>query len=507
MNFIADGLVGLVSGVASAIVLAWYGWWQAIVLVLAWSATHWLLRESAVWRDRRTPEVQRAQRHADYSYRLAVDPPAAKEVRLFGLADWVIDRFTAQRRRLYDLQYEATRLRERSVAGCVVIVVAANVRRVLVARPIAPPTAASTWPAAIVALQAAIGVSAIAFGGLNWALDGAAAPVAAVGPPRGGDGRRPARSTDRRPAPAPPAGAGPELRFRDVSFGYPGGPLVLDGFDLDDPGRLVAGHRRPERRRQDDAGQAAVPPVRPASPAPIEVDGIDLRQLDLDDVAAAASPPCSRTSCASSCRCATTWRRAAARRRRRSLAALDAAGAGDLADARHDPGQGLPGRHRPVGGQWQRVALARALCAVRGGAGVVLLDEPTAQLDVRGEAEIFERILDATRGLHDDPHLPPLLDGAPRRPHLRARARRRRRARHARRADGRAAAATARCSTSRHRGSSSSTSTARRSSMSRSTEPAPRRPAAAPCRRCGARSASATAPSRACCWRRSARRC
>src|SRR3989441_11145174 len=49
------------------------------------------------------------------------------------------------------------------------------------------------------------------------------------------------------------------------------------------------------------------------------------------------------------------------------------------------------------GGQWQRVALARALCAVEMGAGVVLLDEPTAQLDVRGEAEIFERILTATR--------------------------------------------------------------------------------------------------------------
>ena len=49
------------------------------------------------------------------------------------------------------------------------------------------------------------------------------------------------------------------------------------------------------------------------------------------------------------------------------------------------------------GGQWQRIALARALCAVRLGAGVVLLDEPTAQLDVRGEAEIFDRILAATR--------------------------------------------------------------------------------------------------------------
>ena len=32
------------------------------------------------------------------------------------------------------------------------------------------------------------------------------------------------------------------------------------------------------------------------------------------------------------------------------------------------------------------------------GAGVVILDEPTAQLDVRGEAEIFDRLLEATRG-------------------------------------------------------------------------------------------------------------
>jgi ABC-type multidrug transport system fused ATPase/permease subunit len=33
------------------------------------------------------------------------------------------------------------------------------------------------------------------------------------------------------------------------------------------------------------------------------------------------------------------------------------------------------------------------------GAGLVLLDEPTAQLDVRGEAEIFRRILAATRSV------------------------------------------------------------------------------------------------------------
>jgi ABC-type multidrug transport system fused ATPase/permease subunit len=59
--------------------------------------------------------------------------------------------------------------------------------------------------------------------------------------------------------------------------------------------------------------------------------------------------------------------------------------------------RGYPGGTDLSGGQWQRIALARALCAVGQGAGAVLLDEPTAQLDVRGEAEIFDRILAATR--------------------------------------------------------------------------------------------------------------
>jgi ATP-binding cassette, subfamily B, bacterial len=51
------------------------------------------------------------------------------------------------------------------------------------------------------------------------------------------------------------------------------------------------------------------------------------------------------------------------------------------------------------GGQWQKIALARALAAVEGGAGVLILDEPTANLDVRAEAELFERFLELTRGL------------------------------------------------------------------------------------------------------------
>ena len=68
-----------------------------------------------MWKDRNTSEVREAQRHADYAYRLAVDAPAAKELRLFGLSEWIVDRFTTRRRKLLDLQYHATPLRERSL--------------------------------------------------------------------------------------------------------------------------------------------------------------------------------------------------------------------------------------------------------------------------------------------------------------------------------------------------------------------------------------------------------
>ena len=50
------------------------------------------------------------------------------------------------------------------------------------------------------------------------------------------------------------------------------------------------------------------------------------------------------------------------------------------------------------GGQWQRIALARALFAVRHGARILVLDEPTAWLDARGEADFFDRFLDITAG-------------------------------------------------------------------------------------------------------------
>jgi ABC-type multidrug transport system fused ATPase/permease subunit len=127
----------------------------------------------------------------------------------------------------------------------------------------------------------------------------------------------------------------------------------------------------------------------------IEIDGIDLREFDLpswrsrvaavfqdfirlerplrDNVAPAGAPD------------------------KVVYAALEAAGAANLAGLDTVLARGYDGGTDLSGGQWQRIALARALASVTLGAGVVLLDEPTAQLDVRGEAEIFDRLLAATR--------------------------------------------------------------------------------------------------------------
>ena len=122
LGFIADWLVLSIVGLASAALLFGFAWWAPLVLGGAWLATHWFLRESAVWHDRNTDEVRQAQRHAEYAYRLAVDPQPAKELRLFGLADFVMERFVSRRTLLHELQYRATRLREKPLAWSLLIV-------------------------------------------------------------------------------------------------------------------------------------------------------------------------------------------------------------------------------------------------------------------------------------------------------------------------------------------------------------------------------------------------
>src|SRR5689334_831353 len=108
MGFIASGLVEMIGGLASAFILFAYRWWTPFALAGAWLATHWLLRESAVCRDRNTGEGRRGVPHADFSYRWSGDPPAAKELRLFGLAAWAVAGSKTRRRKLFELRWEAT---------------------------------------------------------------------------------------------------------------------------------------------------------------------------------------------------------------------------------------------------------------------------------------------------------------------------------------------------------------------------------------------------------------
>ena len=395
MEFIAGGLVELVAGSAAAVVLFGYAWWAPLLLGGAWASTHWLLRESSVWRDRNTEEVRSAQRHAEYAYRIAVDPPAAKELRLFGLAGWTIERFRSRRRQLFDLQHHATRLREKPVIWCLLLVAAANVA-VFWSLADAAADGRLDLDRLVVFAQVAVGTSAIAFGGLNWALDGAAAPVAAVlrvGPAMGPAG---ALSVPTGGARLPAQGAPTEeIRFRSVSFTYPGADRpVLEGFDLTIPAGsslAIVG--------QNGAGKTTLAKLlcRLYDPqeGAIEVDGVDLRELDVDAWRARVTAVFQdfirfelplRDNVAP-----------AGAADEMIEAALAEAGASGLAPLGTTLARGYEGGTELSGGQWQRVALARALCAVRLGAGLVLLDEPTAQLDVRGEAEIFERVLAATR--------------------------------------------------------------------------------------------------------------
>jgi ATP-binding cassette, subfamily B, bacterial len=391
MDFIAGGLVEFIGGLASAVVLAGFAWWAPLLLAGAWLATHWLLRESAVWRDRNTDEVRAAQRHADYGYKLAVEPPAAKELRLFGLAGWIVDGFRAQRRRLFELRWQATRLRERPVIWSLLLVLTANIV-VFWSLSAAAADGSLTLGRLVTFASAAVSTSMIAFGGLSWALDGAAAPASAV--LRLQEAMEPAGALvqSHRPALGMPAR---EIRFRQVTFAYPtSGEPVLAGFDL-----TIAAGSSLAIVGQNGAGKTTIAKLlcRLYDPqdGAIEVDGVDVRTLDLngwrsrvtavfqdfirfelslrDNVAPAGAPDGDIQQ------------------------ALAEAGASGLAGFDTILARGYPGGTDLSGGQWQRIALARALCAVRLGAGVVLLDEPTAQLDVRGEAEIFDRILKATR--------------------------------------------------------------------------------------------------------------
>src|SRR5262249_11856267 len=131
------------------------------------------------WNDWRSDEVKEHQRHATYGYRMAVDSPAAKEIRLFGLADWTAGRFAERRKALVELSLQAMRMRERSIVLALLVIVVGNG---LVYWTIAH--AATSGDLSLSRLIAyagtAVGVSALATMTFDWWLSDGSRPVPVV---------------------------------------------------------------------------------------------------------------------------------------------------------------------------------------------------------------------------------------------------------------------------------------------------------------------------------------
>ena len=389
---IGSGFAEVIAGLAQAVLLARYAWWAPLLVGGAWLSTHVLLRDSSGWKVFGASPVVRAGRHADYAYQLAVDAPAAKEIRMFGLGEWAVERVAAGRRRVIETLTHEQRLRQGPVRWGLLAVVAANG---ILFWSLARDASAGTigLSALVIFAQAAIGTNALAFSEFDWWFRGSAEPIpglldladrmAPVGRLSPGD-----RGAEGMPA--------REIRFADVRFAYAeGSEPVLDGFDLAIPAGTSLAIVGPNGAGKTTLAKLLCRLYDPQRGA-VLVDGVDLRELDLDawrgrltavfqdfiryelplrdNVAPRGAPEADVREALATAR------------------ASDLSAPSTILSRQYQGGTDLSG------GQWQRVALARALCAVRLGAGVVILDEPTAQLDVRGEAEIFDRILDSTRG-------------------------------------------------------------------------------------------------------------
>lgn len=389
---IGAGFASFAGGVAQAALLFAYRWWAPLLVGGAWLSTHRFLARTAIWRARKDADVGEQERRALYAYRLSVDAPGAKEMRLFGLVDWVVGGFVSVRRALLERSWRERNEAWPNARWAMLVVTVANALFFWSLASDAVDGALAVGSAVVFA-QAAIGASTLAFGEWDWWLRTAAQPVpmvldlvdrmAPVGAlPAGG----------RDPADLPRR----EIRFEHVSFAYPtSGHRVFDGLDLTIPaGRSLA------IVGQNGAGKTTLAKLlcRMYDPTAgtVRVDGVDLRDLDLAawrERIAAVFQDFVRYELPMRVNVAPTGAPDA-----EVVAALDAASARDLAGLDTVLSRAYDGGTDLSGGQWQRVALARALCSVRLGAGLVVLDEPTAQLDVRGEAEIFDRLIDATRG-------------------------------------------------------------------------------------------------------------
>jgi ATP-binding cassette, subfamily B, bacterial len=412
----------LLAALVTAMVLTW---WAGVALTVAALTIRFGYRLGlSVFG--RIMESQSGQRRRRLYFRdLLMEPGAAKEIRIFGLLPWLREKYTeaamascrpiwaARRRIFYGPYFGYTALALLLLGAVFVSATQATAAGVL------------GLGGLIIVIQASL--AAIRIGGYipesdaQTELGTAAYRAVCHFEELVADGGRPAPPGDHAPDPAAPdwePGRVPvpvselplrEIRFHDVTFRYaPGGPAILDGLNLTIPvgGSLgIVG--------LNGAGKSTLVKLLARFYEPesgcITADGVDIRTIPVhlwQRRISAVFQDFTRfeLSVRDNVGFGAHERLADPDADRAVHAALRRAGAAEfvagLAQGLDTPlSRRYTGGTDLSGGQWQRIAMARALMAVAGGARLLVLDEPTASLDVRAEVAFYEKFLDLTQNL------------------------------------------------------------------------------------------------------------
>jgi ATP-binding cassette subfamily B protein len=390
--------------VAMAAVAATYaGWvpWVVLLAALPGGLASWRFESiTGLARWRRSEDTRRA----DYYRNLAVTREPGKELRIFSLPEWA--RARQARHWLAGVQ-EMLALRRTGlqwVLGLHILAVVgvAVAYLIMLNSTIDGRTEVGTFTAASIA-AAGLSTSVVAL--LREASRARRSSfympsamrvlgLAEADPRLDLSGTTPAR---------PPQRTG--IRFDGVSFVYPGTDrLVLDRLDLDiTAGTSIA------LVGENGAGKTTLIKLLCRFYDPTEgritVDGVDIRALDLDDYRSRLAvifqdfvhynlPARDNVGFGALDRAGDDSALHEAAARVGILEVIEALPEGwDTPLAREFGGVDLSG------GEWQRVALARAMMAQVGrDADLLVLDEPTASLDVRVENELYGHFAELSRG-------------------------------------------------------------------------------------------------------------
>ncbi|MFI9382489.1 ABC transporter ATP-binding protein [Kutzneria sp. NPDC052558] len=385
---------------ASAVVLAEFAWWLAPLVIVP------ALLSRSLWRRQFMEhiEIERdgvlAGIAANHWRQLAVDWTDGKESRTFGLQDWAVRRWREQLMAMLAPKWHAGR---RSA-----------VDQWQIAAIVAPPLTVAfgliVWQAAgplgnVAAAAAVLGAGWSILNLLGFAealeIEGAIPGCRAYAELR--TELAPSPVTGRQPASQAERGA-PLVRFEDVSFAYPAsGRRVLDGLDLEiHPGELLA------VVGLNGAGKSTLIKLLAGLYTPtagrITVDGEDLAGLDPDGWRGRISIVFQdfvryQLSLMDNVTLGHAGTPADPERARQAAAesGLDRIAAGLPGGWDTPLTRSRAGGTDLSGGQWQQVVLTRAMYALRSGARLLVLDEPTAHLDVKSEFEVFHRLAEHKR--------------------------------------------------------------------------------------------------------------